>query len=158
MPITPIGRYAQAWAEIVRHFRADPQLNRVVKTWREWRGDATDDDPPTRDQCPAVRLTPMARPINYQNSGPAGEPDSTDATLGVVFETWVAHDRAAGVADPMNLWSLIEAACRTGQVGDWLEPQFVSLREPAIPAGPESFDGTIWSCRGSIDVLIYGEG
>lgn len=156
MPIRPESRETAVFAEVARHLKADGPLASVVRTWRTWDGSPKSDDPPSADQCPMVRLTPTARPIGLLASRGDGEHSATDEALGVVIETWVAGFDAR---EPMNLWGLVRRALLSRPAdGGWLDPNFIYLREPAIPAGPESFDGTLWHSRGAFDVLYYNEG
>lgn len=81
--------------------RNDPDLKRVVETWRVWDGTTGEEAPATVAQCPWVRVTcaPMASELLHNLV--------SEQPVKVTVETAVA---GTAVDDSLLLWSAIERA------------------------------------------------
>jgi hypothetical protein len=85
--------------QLERRFRS--KVSRV-KTWRTWQGTPADNDPPTADLCPWVRLTPS----------PAGDGarDNISQRGRLVVRVELVT-RGTCIDDMLDLWALFEEAC-----------------------------------------------
>jgi hypothetical protein len=64
----PPQRQEIAWEAARRVFTTDPDLARVVKTWRAWDGTPDTGAPPSSGQMPWVRLTPMPDAMGWSET------------------------------------------------------------------------------------------
>jgi hypothetical protein len=77
----------------------------LVKSWRSWTGDSTDDDEFTPALCPLVKLTPYAPPSSQATE------KTYNSDLYIKIESATAGTRAD---DGMDLWDLIMSALFPG--------------------------------------------
>lgn len=82
----------------------DPELKRVVKTWKTWDGRPGDSNPPTAGECPWVRITATPEASSWAMDGP---PPVMLQPMKVQIETAV---EGTNVNNSVNLWGAIEKA------------------------------------------------
>lgn len=90
-----------AFRTIDRILRADPVLARVVRTWKSWTGDATDNFDPTYATCPFLRIGPSASASSWETEGQHRTP------LVVGFQLAVA---GTDIDQLINLWGALRSA------------------------------------------------
>lgn len=99
IPGLPDGKRVQLFRAVEEVMRDDPVLAREVKTWRSFEGVPGDLLPPSRDQCPWVRLKLLDRPIV-----PAGQ---TRVRIDIAVQIEIAV-KGTNLNDLVNLWEAIE--------------------------------------------------
>lgn len=84
------------------HFRNDPTIKAVVRTFQSWQGDPSDKTPDSFAQSPGVRLSMFGGPQQFWAS------TTKLGTLVVVVELSVS---GYCIDDLDNLWGLFERSC-----------------------------------------------
>lgn len=130
--------HAKVFREIVRELRADPALTERVKTWRVMDGSASDIQPVSIYQCPALILTPAEGPDSHW--GPSGFQGSIVIRVGLVTP-------GTNVDDLLNLFHQCRRAIfpasdtARSTYRQTLLLMGAKTGEPIFTAGPNGYGG-----------------
>lgn len=143
-----------AFRAVERILRSDPDLNRVVKQWSTWTGDATDVLDPTFANCPYIQLSPGPTATDWETESQHKSP--------LVVSIMVAV--AGSNSDQLtNLWAAIrralfprdldaQAAVRAiGQAAGITKPV---LTAAAYGTGVEESGLRMLIARGTLDLVL----
>ena len=145
--------WTSAYRALVSVLREDPDLKRVVKTWRSWTGDPEDLENLTDAHMPWIQLTPSASPIRR-----ATEQDwEVDLRIRIQIAT-----KGTNSDDLMNLAGAILQALRFDRpfgkstVGEYLRDAGRSVvhRIGGVPVDPKIIDGNFTS-DGVFSILLH---
>jgi hypothetical protein len=101
----PSGRRSQLFRALADLLENDPELARVVKTFRSWKGGPQDAAAPTVAQLPWVRITPTKAPADLTAVGL----QQSDIFLNIEVYT-----PGLLVENMLDLWEQIEATLFPG--------------------------------------------
>lgn len=154
-----------AFQTLVDVLMDDPDLDRLVKTWRRWSTDPKDDgqsSDPVYDLCPLVWLTPVAGGTTTR-LGTDGLTHNVAVPMTVEIETWVGARRGRGLlrSDALDLSALIWGAIWPGDraLRARVDERFRSVGVvdviPRQPIFPGIFNTTLMGCFGSVELIQH---
>ncbi len=158
VPRLPLPDYpwTTAYLALVDVLREDPDLGRVVHTWRTWDGGTKDLETHTPAHMPYVEFMPIPLSIGR----------ATEVEYAVEFKVRVRFAvRGTNVVDLMNLWGAVMQALRFDRpfrnttVGEYFRSKD-AVHHKVVDAGVDpkvirSADGGDFTSDGVISMLLH---